>query len=150
MSSDAHPEIKSCGFIVFREVPRLSFLLMRHGARWDLPKGHVDPGESELQCALRELDEESGIRRQDIEIIPNFCYRHRYHVVTRVERRQPRLKELVVFLARLQRPVSISLTEHIGFEWFDWDPPHQIQEQTIDPLLAELESFWSRHEKPFY
>ena len=47
-------DIQSCGFLVYREEPKLSFLLMQHSTRWDLPKGHVDPGETEMECALRE------------------------------------------------------------------------------------------------
>ncbi len=52
---------KSCGFLIYRNNPARSFLLMRHTDRWDLPKGHVDPNETNLECALRELKEETGI-----------------------------------------------------------------------------------------
>ncbi|MEL7266668.1 MAG: NUDIX domain-containing protein, partial [Planctomycetota bacterium] len=38
-----------------------AFLLMRHAKRWDLPKGHSDPGETLIQTALRETQEETGI-----------------------------------------------------------------------------------------
>ena len=41
--------ITSCGIIVFRRQPELSFLLLKHHNRWDLPKGHVEPGESEQE-----------------------------------------------------------------------------------------------------
>jgi 8-oxo-dGTP pyrophosphatase MutT (NUDIX family) len=51
----------SCGFLILRGQPVDSFLLMKHPRRWDLPKGHLDEGETELQCALRELQEETGI-----------------------------------------------------------------------------------------
>ncbi len=30
------------------------------GDHWTLPKGHIDPGESPLEAALREVAEESG------------------------------------------------------------------------------------------
>jgi 8-oxo-dGTP pyrophosphatase MutT (NUDIX family) len=29
---------------------------------WSLPKGHVEPGETEQQAAVREVEEETGIR----------------------------------------------------------------------------------------
>ena len=61
-------KVKSCGFLVIRNDPNPSFLLMRHADRWDLPKGHVDPGESNKECALRELEEETGITVDDIEV----------------------------------------------------------------------------------
>ena len=70
----------SCGFLIVRGNPIESFLLMKHSRRWDLPKGHVDEGETELQCALRELREETGIAAEDIEIDPTFSYENRYMV----------------------------------------------------------------------
>lgn len=30
--------------------------------RWDIPKGQIDPGESPLQAAIRELEEETSIK----------------------------------------------------------------------------------------
>jgi hypothetical protein len=52
-------------------------------------------------------------------------------------------KTLVIFLGRLVRKVPIVVTEHQGFEWFAWNPPHRIQAWTIDPLLAEVGTFLS-------
>jgi 8-oxo-dGTP pyrophosphatase MutT (NUDIX family) len=133
-------EIKSCGFLILRGNPPREFLLMRHADRWDLPKGHVDEGETEMQCALRELNEETGITESDIEPIVGFRFTTQYQVRAK---KSDRLydKTLVVFLARLQRDVKIDLTEHGGYQWFPWKPPHQIQARTIDPLLAAVEEF---------
>src|SRR5438105_2269159 len=104
------PHAKSCGFLIVRGNPIREFLLMRHADRWDLPKGHVDPGESEMQCALRELHEETGITADDIEITEGFRFTTRYQVRSK---RDGRLidKTLVVFLARLLRDVNIDPTE---------------------------------------
>lgn len=134
---------KSCGFLILRQEPTLSFLLMRHPKRWDLPKGHVDAGETNLQCALRELDEETGIQAEDIEIVDGFKFKHSYFVNDKRNSfgNQPKKKKLIVFAARLIRDVKIKLTEHESYEWFPWEPPHQIQEKTIDPLLAEFGQF---------
>lgn len=45
------PEVKSCGFFVMKS--DWSFLLMKHKDRYDLPKGHMEAGETEQQTALR-------------------------------------------------------------------------------------------------
>ena len=37
-----------------------SLMILRNG-RWDLPKGHVDCGESDEACAVREIAEETGV-----------------------------------------------------------------------------------------
>lgn len=133
-------EVKSCGFLIVRGDPIREFLLMRHADRWDLPKGHVDRGETEMECALRELVEETGITAADIERIDGFRYTNHYQVRGK---RDGKLydKTLVVFLGRLINDVAITPTEHPGFEWFAWNPPHRIQAMTIDPLLASLDRF---------
>ena len=134
--------IKSCGVIVFRRDPGRSFLLMRHVDRWDFPKGHVDAGETEMQCALRELEEETGISAGQINIDPDFRFLLQYMVRLKRQPDTPRQKHLIMFLGEISEPLAIRPTEHIGFEWFPWDPPHEIQQQTIDPLLAAVSQYW--------
>ncbi|MDP6444547.1 MAG: NUDIX domain-containing protein [Pirellulaceae bacterium] len=131
----ATPEVRSCGFLIFDSPARREFLLMRHADRFDLPKGHVDGDETEMECALRELDEETGYLRQEIEIDPDFRFTLEYEIFSKRLRRRA-VKELVVFLAHLRQRRDPVCTEHAGFEWRAWSPPHAIQANTIDPLLA--------------
>ena len=135
-------EVKSCGFLLFRRQPELSFLLMRHPTRWDLPKGHVDAGEDELQCAYRELQEETGIEARDVNYEEVFRFTLQYEVADRQEPAKTAHKTLVIFLGWLQAPVSIDVSEHESYQWFCWDPPHTVQQQVIDPLLRTVEDFF--------
>ena len=41
------------------------FLLLRAYRNWDFPKGEVEPGETPLQAARREVQEETGLNRLD-------------------------------------------------------------------------------------
>jgi 8-oxo-dGTP pyrophosphatase MutT (NUDIX family) len=132
-------EVFSYGFLIFRRLPEVSFLLMQHADRWDLPKGHREEGETEMQCALRELHEETGIREEDIAIDPAFRFTSEYEVRCRRLKRQAG-KLTTIFLAWLESPVTLTITEHLGYEWFAWRPPHRIQQQTVDPLLAQAEA----------
>lgn len=134
--------VKACGFLVFRGQPIESFLLMRHKHRLDLPKGHLDPGETDLECAYRELWEETGIRSNQVELIPDFRFTISYTI--REKRFGSKLvdKTVIIFLARLLEKVDIVTTEHPGFEWRSWNPPHYLQAQTIDPLLAAVAEFF--------
>ncbi len=138
-------QLMSCGFFIYRDQPNLSFLLMEHSSRWDLPKGHVDKGESDMQCALRELDEETGITQSDIILDPDFRFEQQYKVKLAKYNHEPRTKTLIIFMAKLVDPdFKIVPTEHEGFEWFDWDPPHDIQEKTINPLLKAVKKHWRK------
>ena len=132
-------KIKACGVLVIRGEPIESFLLMVHPDRLDLPKGHKEQGETERQCALRELLEETGISAHDIELDPEFRCSISYPVWPEKYDGQECHKTTVIFLGRLLRDVEIKVTEHKGFQWRDWNPPHKIQRETIDPLLEMLQ-----------
>ena len=134
-------EVMSTGFLVIRRQPEVSFLLLRHPDRWDLPKGHLDPGETPADGALRELEEETGIGRQDISIVEGFEFRLVYPVPDRQQPSEMAEKTLLVYLAWLEHPVEVKVSEHGSFRWVRWNPPHRIQQQTIDPLLAYAETF---------
>lgn len=54
---------KSCGAVVYRERNGIrEYLLIRHnGGHWSFPKGHVENDETEVQTAMREIQEETGL-----------------------------------------------------------------------------------------
>lgn len=57
---------------------RGDYLLISRNGLWDLPKGHQDPGEDIAVTALREVQEETGIRDimlRDLICITDHCYR---------------------------------------------------------------------------
>lgn len=138
-------KVKACGVLVFRKQPVPSFLVMKHHHRWDLPKGHLEEGETEKQCAIREMWEETGIGMHTIQLDPRFRYQEVYYPYEarfgpgRVE------KTLVIFLGWLEKDHPITVTEHLGYDWLPWNPPHKIQKFTIDPLLASLEVYFQEN-----
>ena len=142
-------KVKSCGVIVFRSAPLPSFLLMRHASRFDLPKGHCKRGETDLECALRELEEETAIRSADIRLDHDFRCEQIYY--PRYQRYGGAVveKTLIVFLAHLLHDHDVRVSEHIGFEWMPWRPPHQIQPQGIDPLLERVQDYFGRVGTPW-
>jgi bis(5'-nucleosidyl)-tetraphosphatase len=134
-------KLKACGVLVVRGQPIDSFLLMVHSTRLDLPKGHIKKGESDRQCALRELEEETGISADDIQLDPEFRFTTSYSVRPQKYGCEVCAKTTVIFLGRLKRELEIRVTEHEGFQWRNWEPPHKIQRLTIDPLLEALHQY---------
>lgn len=51
----------SCGTLVVNGRGELLLCHVTNTARWDIPKGMCDDGETTLQAAMRELHEEAGV-----------------------------------------------------------------------------------------
>ena len=67
--------VRAAGFIVYRQMKaEVEYLMMQcsFGRHWTPPKGHVDPGESDYETAVRETVEEAGIGEADLEIDKTF------------------------------------------------------------------------------
>lgn len=85
--------IKSCGFVVYKRVGNENYYLIIKSLNGDVgfPKGHMESGESELETAIRELKEETGV---DVKAIQGFRRQIEYEL-----RRVPdTIKQSVYFL----------------------------------------------------
>ena len=132
------PKTRAAGvFLITQSRPR-QFLLMRHPTRWDVPKGHCESGETDVQTALRETQEETGLAVEAIKLDPEFRFELCYPVTYKGHGDKVFEKTLVLLLGEVESTFTPTLTEHAGYHWFDWQPPHRIQPQTIDPLLEAV------------
>ncbi len=120
------------------------FLLMRHRNRWDLPKGHCETGESLIETALRETDEETGIPADNVSLIAGFSFSLEYPVTYASPKVITFTKRVTYFLGSITAARAVRCTEHEGYQWFKWSPPHRIQVETIDPLLEAAAAFYER------
>ncbi|MEX2043562.1 MAG: NUDIX domain-containing protein [Patescibacteria group bacterium] len=77
------------GGVVFAKIDgELKFLLIQHtyNHQWSLPKGHVEPRETTLDTAVREVEEETSVRTRVIEFLgfTNIWSSHKgYHLLRR-------------------------------------------------------------------
>ena len=55
------PTIKAGGGIVTN--PEGKLLIMKRRGKWDFPKGKKEKGENIATCALREVEEETGVKK---------------------------------------------------------------------------------------
>ena len=68
-------EVNAAGGLVSNR--RGDYLLISRYGLWDLPKGHQEPGEDIAVCAIREVQEETGIDALEIRrliCVTDHCY----------------------------------------------------------------------------
>ena len=124
----------SAGVIVVRpEGSQYLYLLLRAYRNWDFPKGLVEAGESPLQAAVREVEEETTLR--DLDFKWGMDYREtppyggkkiaRYYLA---ESRQ----------GEVDLPVSaeIGMPEHHEYRWL---PHREARELLADRLKAIID-----------
>lgn len=69
--------VRAAGGVPVRETPTGLEVLVVYRPRyddWTFPKGKLEPGETEEECALREVEEETGLRCELDDELPLTRY----------------------------------------------------------------------------
>jgi 8-oxo-dGTP diphosphatase len=68
------PEVEAAGGVVLDSEGRVALVHRPRYDDWTLPKGKLDPGESFEEAALREVEEETGLRCRLVRELPSVEY----------------------------------------------------------------------------
>ena len=115
--------LRAAGIIVYRTVknasPEILLLQTAYNKEWAPPKGHVDPGESDLDTAYRETEEEAGIKKCDISLNDDFKEELHYVIKNSIYVEDVNKKKIsVYFLGRVNYTQNIVLSdEHLSYKW---------------------------------
>ena len=133
---------RAAGLLIFRYFHgehrnTLEYLLLqtsygRH--HWTPPKGHVDPGESDFQTALRETEEESGIRADSIEILKDI----KKEIIYPVKGKPKTVIYWPAKLVDLNTKVVLS-DEHQKFEWLGLKDACELLHDSTAEMLMEVD-----------
>ena len=122
---------KSCGAVVFRKYHgNIELLLIKHvvGGHWSFPKGHVEPGETEEQTALREIKEETGI---DVELNTSF------REVVSYSPKRDTTKDVIYFLGKAKTFQYTPQEEEIAqIKWVEINLAHSFLTYDNDKKLV--------------
>ena len=102
--------IQAAGVVIFRLSPsgQKEYLLVQNKrGEWTPPKGKLNYGESWAQGAIREVKEETGLRKgKDYWLLRNKSYEICY---VDESRKRPRVKKTVYYLGLVSKEVNINL-----------------------------------------
>jgi bis(5'-nucleosidyl)-tetraphosphatase len=104
---------------VYKDDKRYKFLLVKcRSGHWSFPKGHPNTGESEVDAARRELEEETGIN--DVQLFPNVSFSENYVIVANGATVHKTVKFFLGRTNTLEASIldSDEISE-IGWEYFD-------------------------------
>ena len=96
-------------------------LFIYRNEKWDLPKGKVEKGETIKECAIREVEEETGVKGLKVE---NFL-RTTYHIFKR--NGQFRLKEVHWYAMKTSFKGELKGQKSEGIVKVKWKGPNKIK-----------------------
>ncbi|HAZ27569.1 TPA: diadenosine tetraphosphate hydrolase [Candidatus Acetothermia bacterium] len=109
------PDERASGMVLFRNhVSHREYMIIKSkiGGHWGFPKGRLELGEDEIAAALREVAEEVGVTRPQVQ--PGFVERVAYRFV---RARRVVTKEVAMFLAATDEDGTPGGEEVEALEW---------------------------------
>ena len=117
--TDKIPLVVAAGGVVTNKKGKVLFIYRND--KWDLPKGKLDKGETIEECAIREVEEETGVEGLEIE---NFL-KTTYHVFKRANKYK--LKEVHWYAMKTNFKGDLVGQKEEGIEKVKWKGPKKIQ-----------------------
>jgi len=109
----------SAGYIVVNKNSK-KFLFLRNSRGWlDFPKGEIEKTENAKEAALRELEEETGLKKEEIAIDPFFVYSFKYFFYG--EDKEVIAKTVKIFLCETEKEEIKISPEHVGYVWLSYE-----------------------------
>lgn len=118
----------SVGAVIFHQHKGTKeYLVLKYpSGHYDFPKGHVEPGESEAETLLREVEEETGLT--EITILPKRGVIKYYYSAKGNELRKRKkagvgyyiFKYVYFYPAESKTKAVILSDEHVGYVWMNY------------------------------
>jgi len=140
---------KSVGLIIFRYNNRdkeIQYLVLYHrGTYWQFPKGKVDQGESEVETAKREVQEETGI--SGVEIIKGWRQPTQFFFKEeRAGKKELIKKDFILYLAKMPKGAEVKISsEHNGYAWLNYKIAGKyLKFKSLKEIIKEANSYVNR------
>ncbi|HVC37674.1 MAG TPA: NUDIX domain-containing protein [Gammaproteobacteria bacterium] len=135
----------SAGVAVLRDMQAgRRYLLLRAYSYWDFPKGAVEPGETPMQAAIREVKEETGIHELDFHWGEDYRETEPYNRGKVARYYLARTREEKVTLAA--NPET-GIHEHMEYRWVSYGQALKLISPRVKLILDWADAV-AREERP--
>ncbi|MDP2629405.1 MAG: NUDIX domain-containing protein [Candidatus Harrisonbacteria bacterium] len=126
-------KVISAGVIIFRKTREgKKYLLLYHGrGYWNFPKGKLEQEERSKEAALREVEEETGIKKSELKVIGNFKTFEKFYYRSGKDNI---FKVVILYLAETTQSRVIVSDEHEGYGWFRFSQAKRILSKFTDSV----------------
>nr|MDD3720387.1 NUDIX domain-containing protein [Candidatus Gracilibacteria bacterium] len=128
---------KSSGGVVYRknngkiEILLLKWKNSKQEEEYVIPKGHIEDGEIAKVAALREINEETGLKESDLEVI-KFITKISYTFTAGYLEDNPVIdKDVYLFLVKYKGNDSPTVQKEERFTGYDWIGIEEIKNMDL-------------------
>ena len=131
--------VEAAGGVVVND--RGEWLMIHRNGRWDLPKGHLEAGESVERCAEREIEEETGVAAATVRPLCATLHAYWFPKTGRWELKRTRWFEL-----RAEGAAALQPQTEEGIERVVWCSPAEAAAYVRDafPTIRRVAEAMSR------
>ncbi len=135
--SEFHYQVAAGGIV---ENKNGNILLMKRLGKWDLPKGKLNRGENIEQCAIREINEETGARK--LSILSSF--EETYHTYYRGGKWI--IKHTHWYIVKCEKDDKLKPQKSEDIEHVEWIDPNEISLKKMNtyPAIRRLLKVYKR------
>lgn len=129
--------VVSCGIVIVRPYKNeYQYLLLRSYSNWDFPKGRKEIGESDLETAIRETEEESAVPEDSL----NFKWGKSFYETEPYRKRKDKVARYFIAetdFDEVYLPVNLEMgrPEHEEFRWMTYDEAMPKLKERLQKVL---------------
>ncbi len=114
-----------------------NYLFIYRNGKWDLPKGKMEKGENPAETAIREVQEECGIKNIEID---HFLF-DTYHLFTENKKKRLKVTHWYKMLGEKEDALSPQFEEGIEkVEWIDLNKTPEILDNSYENIKLLFDS----------
>ena len=128
--------VQAAGGLVLNEKKEI-LLIFRRG-KWDMPKGKLDKGEKLEDCAIREVEEETGLKKIEL-VSPLTITYHTYHEGTKFILKESHWYTMKVNGEQMLTPQTEE--DILELRWVNADDLDKYRKDSFPSIADVLEAF---------